>query len=101
VPAQATFSTRAALVGQMRVERFPTLETPDRNHQVAAGITNETLHFALMVILLADLVVAYTLKRKPSFQVALSITPAFNSGGILEGYGSSFVDRHTSRSGFP
>ncbi len=58
VPAQATFSAIAALLSQMRVERFPTVETRNRNHEVAAGITNETFHLALIVILLTFLVVA-------------------------------------------
>jgi hypothetical protein len=51
VSAQATFTALAALLSQVRVELFPTVETGNRNHEVVAGITDQTFHLALVVTL--------------------------------------------------
>jgi hypothetical protein len=44
-------TAHTALLSQVRVERFPTVEMRNRHHEVAARITHKTLDLALVISL--------------------------------------------------
>jgi len=51
MPTQTPLTTLAALLSQVRVEGFPTVEMRNRHHEVATSIADQTLNLALVITL--------------------------------------------------